>query len=308
MKIDFDEVKREAEGRWLGIFRSLGIEVREDGKHGKCPTCGGEDRMRLDRDSAERGTWFCNQCDPRSGDGVALVQNVLGVDFKGAMEAIADVVGICEKNVIPKEYVPKPEDLRKLFNGATKINERCGSWQYLKGRGLSSLPQNVWDHKQCYEGETKSKMEAMIAVFSLPCGEAVTVHRTYLDGTGEKANIESPKKMFPPLKPTAGGAIRLFEVSNVVAVAEGIETAIAVKELMNVPCWSVISTALMETFEPPKGIDTVIICADNDKNFAGQKSAYILANKLFNKGFNVSVMIPQFPGTDFLDELNSQTA
>nr|MDA3834671.1 hypothetical protein [Spirochaetales bacterium] len=115
--LNFDEVKQQAEGRWLGIFRSLGISVREDGRHGPCPVCSNGDensnRFRLDRDSAERGTWFCNQCDPRSGDGVSLVQKVMDVDFKGAMEIIADVAGVCDKNVIPKEYVPKPEELRK---------------------------------------------------------------------------------------------------------------------------------------------------------------------------------------------------
>jgi len=52
----------------------------------------------------------------------------------------------------------------------------------------------------------------------------------------------------------------------------------------------------MESFEPPEGVKTVTIYGDNDANYTGQKSAYILANKLALKGVKVNVIIPEGVG------------
>ena len=90
-------------------------------------------------------------------------------------------------------------------------------------------------------------------------------------------------------------------------IAEGIETAIAVRELFAVACWSVMSTAGMEKFKLPdiKPM-TLRIFADNDKNHAGMKAAYNLANRLAIKDdyFNTFVERPPTMG-DWLDFLNS---
>jgi hypothetical protein len=73
------------------IMAALGIEVGT-GKHRRCPICGGKDRFRFDNKEG-RGTWFCNQCDPQSGDGFSLVQNFFQCDFIRAAERVSDVLG-----------------------------------------------------------------------------------------------------------------------------------------------------------------------------------------------------------------------
>ena len=47
----------------------------------------------------------------------------------------------------------------------------------------------------------------------------------------------------------------------------------------------------------------MIVFADHDENFAGQKSAFAAAHRLKLKGFEVEVCIPPTVG-DWLDELN----
>lgn len=294
------DIAGEVIGRWPGIFYSLGIEVG-DGRHMACPLCGGKDRFRMDNKEG-RGTYFCSQCG--SGDGFALVQAVLGCDFKQAAEEIRKIIGgVTTEQNIPKENKMSKEYLRSLFFGSEQATEDCQVGKYLKGRGLNTIPKGVRFHPKCKEPETQCEMPTMLGVFMSSEGEGLTMHRTFLDGMGNKATIEKPKKILPALGKLQGGAIRLFEVEDTVAIAEGIETALAVNQLMNVPCWSVVSSTLMESFEPPKGVKNVIICADNDKNFAGQRAAFICANRLALKGYNVTVRIPDKPGTDFLDEL-----
>jgi putative DNA primase/helicase len=105
----------------------------------------------------------------------------------------------------------------------------------------------------------------------------------------------------------SGSAIRLTAVSQVLGIAEGVETALAASEMFEVPCWSCISTAGIESFEPPAGVREVIVFADHDESFAGQKSAFAAAHRLKLKGFEVEVCIPPTVG-DWLDVLNERQA
>lgn len=92
-RIDAESLRRAAQGQWRSILARLGIAVPDSPKkHGPCPACGGKDRFRFD-DQEGRGTWFCNQCNPKAGNGFALVMNVKRVPFGEAAECIADAIG-----------------------------------------------------------------------------------------------------------------------------------------------------------------------------------------------------------------------
>jgi putative DNA primase/helicase len=145
-------------------------------------------------------------------------------------------------------------------------------------------------------------MPAMVAQFLGSDGKALTIHRTYLNGTG-KADIKSPKKLMPGIAPLVGGAIRLFPpVDKTIGVAEGIETAIAATQVFSTPCWAVVSSTLMRGFVPPDGVKRVIVFGDSDQNFVGQEAAYRLAKRLFSLDLVVDVQFPE-TGKDFNDFL-----
>lgn len=63
----------------------------------------------------------------------------------------------------------------------------------------------------------------------------------------------------------------------------------------------------MEKFKPVETIKKVTIFADNDKSYTGQKSAFILANKLVVQGVAVDVELPPAIDTDFADLLIKRT-
>jgi 5S rRNA maturation endonuclease (ribonuclease M5) len=97
-RLDATAIKDQARGKWRGILTSLGMALPATAKqHGPCPTCGGKDRFLFD-DVDGRGTWFCNQCIPQAGDGLALVQNVRGCDFPHALKLVADALGYQQCN------------------------------------------------------------------------------------------------------------------------------------------------------------------------------------------------------------------
>jgi putative DNA primase/helicase len=122
------------------------------------------------------------------------------------------------------------------------------------------------------------------------------------------ADVDPRKKTMKPVSTIKGAAVRLFEHRDELGVAEGVETAIACREMLGIPVWSALSAGGIECFEPPPDVKRLIIFADNDRNGRGQLAAYRLLNKLSSKIEEIDVRIPTAPGTDWLDVLNAELA
>lgn len=302
------DVREVAQGRWPSILTVLGIDERAlSGKHGPCPMCGGKDRFRFD-DREGRGTYFCSGCG--AGDGVQLAMGITGQSFRDVAREVERIAG----TVRPSNTKPERSDddklraLRRAFLESKPIERGDEACRYLAGRGLRlyDLPESIRLHPGVpYRdgGAVMGTFPTMLATVTDAAGRALSMHRTFIqDGT--KAPVPAPKKLMQGL-PLSGAAIRLTPVSATLGIAEGIETALAAAELFEVPVWSCISTAGIESFEPPEGVRHVIVFADNDANFAGQAAAYRAAHRLALKGIEVEVCIPPRPG-DWLDELNGR--
>jgi len=295
------DIVEESIGRWHGIYRMLGIEVG-DGKHCACPVCGGKDRFRMD-DKGGRGTFICTNCG--AGDGFELLKKVMNIDFIEAKKEVEKLIGRITPDMNkPEEPKITREQLRQIFVSSIPAARENPVGVYLKKRGLSLVPEILRYTENCWEPETKRNHPAMLAVFSAADGAALTMHRTYLNGNGEKAAIDDVKKLLPGLKKLTGGAIRLFKYEHELGIAEGIETAIAAYELFGIPTWSAVSSTLLAGFDVPEQVKTLHVFSDNDKNFAGQQAAYTLAKKVaFATDKEVVVHVPKEIGNDFLDEL-----
>ena len=296
------DVRTAAQGRWRSILATLGMDERSlSGKHCACPMCGGRDRFRFD-DRDGRGTYFCSGCG--AGDGVKLAMGITGLSFKDAAREIERLAGVVPSvtGKPNRSDEDKLATLRRVWRESRPILRGDEAFAYLAGRGLKlyDLPESIRLHPglRYQDDEHQGTYPAMLATVTAPDGRAVSLHRTYLQD-GRKAPVTSPKKLMQGL-PLPGAAIRLTAVSAVLGIAEGIETAIAASELFEVPVWSCISTAGIESFEPPAGVREVIVFADHDENFAGQAAAYRAAHRLKLRGFEVEVCIPQEPG-DWLD-------
>lgn len=260
--------------------------------------CGGKDRFRFD-DKDGRGTWICNQCG--AGDGLALLMSVLDMGFADACFEVAKVTGTVQAEPVKVEQA-SPEKLREVFKASAPIKKGDPVWRYLEGRGLTDFP-SMLRYGKCWEYETHRDQDAMLAVFSLADGEAVTIHRTFIKD-GQKLGVKSPRKVMPPLKKMTGGAVRLYpKDAGILGIAEGIETAIACHKLFyEVPVWAALNATLLESFVPPAWAKQVWVFGDNDENYTGQKAVYTLANRLAVKeGIKVEVKIAE--NGDFLDDL-----
>jgi phage/plasmid primase-like uncharacterized protein len=125
------------------------------------------------------------------------------------------------------------------------------------------------------------------------------LHLTTLepDGRGRK------KKRLAKGSRPKGGAIRLFplEAGQPLALAEGIETALAVREATGWPVWATIAAPFMKEVIVPGEVEEVLIAADHDR--AGLEAAHTLARRLIREGRRVRLAVPPEEGADWLDVL-----
>lgn len=177
---------------------------------------------------------------------------------------------------------------------------------YLEGRGIHGLRfakmrATLRFHPGAMHTPSGANLPAMLAQIRGPQGEALGVHRTYLraDGSG-KADVPSAKMM---LGPASGGAVRFGPDGRVIALAEGIETALSISRASRMTVWATLSTSgLKGLILPPLPVaEVVIIAADHDA--AGLAAAEVTAARLEAEGRAVSVIFPPKPGADFNDVL-----
>jgi len=122
--------------------------------------------------------------------------------------------------------------------------------------------------------------------------------------------MREPKKNLGAIK---GSAIRLDSPrDNFLSVAEGLETALAVRQATGFPMWATGSTAGLKEVRIPGDVKTVLIWADKDNNTAGLNAAEALAQTLYKEDRNIYVLLPtgEIPegakSLDWLDVLNSE--
>jgi hypothetical protein len=134
-------------------------------------------------------------------------------------------------------------------------------------------------------------------------GYPIGIHRTYLRPNGSGKADVNPSKMM--LGGSAGGAVRLGPNMPVIALAEGIETALSIVMASRMTCWATLSTSGMKAIAlpPPPIAELVVIAADHDE--AGLAAADATAERLRREGRAVSVIHPDKPGADFNDVLRA---
>ncbi len=193
----------------------------------------------------------------------------------------------------PEPETPSPEDVERwesLWEAARPGHPLLR--RYLRARGLSLEPPPT------LRVAFLKGVPVVVARVEGP-GGLLGLHLTILepDGRGRKE-----KKLARGSRPK-GGAIRLYplEAGQPLALAEGIETALAVREATGWPVWATIAAPFMKEVIVPGEVKEVVIAADHDK--AGLEAARALARRLLREGRRVRLAVPPVEGEDWLDAL-----
>ena len=74
------------------------------------------------------------------------------------------------------------------------------------------------------------------------------------------------------LGPTRGGAVRLSEPGETLAIGEGLESCLSAMHATGIPTWAALSTSGLKTLSLPADVRDVIVLADGDD--AGECAAH----------------------------------
>ena len=236
------------------------------------------------------------------------------------------------------------EKLAALWRSTEPIRPDSPVIQYLKSRGLemAHLPENVRflpEKDYWTTGEDKplllGRFPCMVCAIRDMDEELQGLHLTYLqpsydkpcgeDGLHapryQKLAIKHPEtgEALPAKKmrsrkhgSISGQAVHLFPIpeNGRLVIAEGIETALAARELYKAYDWGLyaaLSANSMANFQFLNGIKEIAIIADNDTpRPVGYRAAYDLAMRAIKQGIKASIWQSETAGYDALDELNEK--
>jgi phage/plasmid primase-like uncharacterized protein len=307
--------------------------------HAPCPVYADtKDSFHLYNDWKQTGGGFSNREARGFADGFALISWALDISDVEALNKVAEVLrwqpNLQTQSVTPRRIEPdKPaEPDQKILNKMAEIwgksrpltDVQCSlAWQYYLNRGLQlhDVPNNLrFTHSHPFwERDGNGKMQrlgnfpAIIARVTDAGGHGVNIHRTYLDpATGNKANVPDAKKLMKAAMPgmSKGCAVHLYPAGEVLAVTEGIETALAVRILTGLPVWATVNAANMQELKLPPTVRSLLIFADLDRNGAGERAGNELGQRFRSEGKQAHLLTPPMSipddakGVDWLDYLN----
>jgi putative DNA primase/helicase len=302
------------------------------GKHVACPVHAGGtkgDGFKLfKRDFLETGGGMCNTCG-KFHDGFKLLMWLKGWDFPTTVGEVGAVLGMSnpeEQKAQRATNKGREEEIQRIRADrlAKELQDNTRIRLRLKEIWAKSIPMTdpaaeparlyfasrkilIWDraglenvvrfHPSLPSYNEELKFEGNFpAIVSLICneGKPVTIHRIYLTEKGEKAPVDSPKKMcnVPSDNLVTGGAIFTSPVAEVIDVSEGLETAFAVEAAMAIPVWPLVNATLMELFNPPAGVKAVRIWVDKDVSGRGVEAGKILQRRCWEMGLQAHIIQP----------------
>ena len=254
----------------------------------RCPECGRNDRDRTLGVTvrADNVVWHCYRC------GTATPKRALRqMAYQRTTAVVAQTPTTEKHETLATSWRAFWRDLRGI-RGTTAES-------YLRVRECALASNDIrygeLRHPSGYVGP------CMVAlVTNAVTGEPISLHRTWIKPDGRKANVEPPRLLLKGHR-KQGGVIRLCaddEVTTGLAIAEGIETALAVARVFR-PVWSVIDAGNMAAFPILNGIESLTIVADHDKT--GIEAAHECARRWHAAGREVRIALPPDPKTDAAD-------
>ncbi len=274
------------------VLHEFGIRLRDERpgeRRGACPRCAaakarpGDDALAVKLGAGGGAMWLCHRC-----------------GWSGALPPPGEPRRMPRRPAPPEPGPPDRkvertrERAREAWRQAGPLPSAGPARDYLVGRRCIT----TWDadrllwHPACPWSDGLTGRPLRVPTIIAPIsdwrsGLVVAVWRIRLDTAGD-GKVERRG-----LGPTRRNAARLSHVPGAqLVVAEGVEDALAARELTGLPAWAALSAGNMGDLILPERIREVLILADRDVNGTGQENAHKLAVRLRAEGRHAEVRRP----------------
>lgn len=301
--LDKHDVEQAAYGRWAEIYSAL-VPGNTDWelidtskKRTECPVHGSSEAhpQNLRAGSPEKwdsyGLVICNSCG--SMNYVDVLKQALGWDFPTILKEVWSVVGTGAM-ARPRPTTQRPERpkvkvkeidvsntqaiARTLLEQAVPLDHPSAApvINYLASRKIGPVYGPLADilcvPQARYPFAPYGTYPVMLSVVRRATGERINLHQTWLkpDGSG-KADVRTKKTLLPrmesgPWAPT----IQLDPAGEILCLCEGLETALAVRAMIDLPVWSVVSAGSFDELELPECVKVVLVFTDYDPEYVDE--------------------------------------
>ena len=233
------------------------------------------------------------------GDDI-IVHSHAGDDWRECKRHVESLLGETSRR---REVLPQPsgdgdgsERARSLWAEARNPRGTAAE-RYLKSRSipLTNTSALRFHHRCPWPGGERHP--CLLAAFrDLVTDELVAVHRIRVDRPDFWPKTE--RAMLGPVK---GAAVKLVPITDTLAVAEGIETALAASLLGHGPAWALGSAGAVERLPVLPGIERLILLAEN--NEASVSATTACGHRWLRAGRKATRVWPDRGYDDLNDEL-----
>jgi Toprim domain len=164
-----------------------------------------------------------------------------------------------------------------------------------------------------WDARAREMMQATLCRRSRPCWRSLSTA-----SAGQWRSMPPISALTAPARPQSrtprrclvpSVAVRCASACRVpggwLAIAEGIETALAVATACALPAWAALSAGGIRALVLPREATHLLICAGHDASGTGQRAARGAAQRWLASGRHVRIALPPEPGTDMADALIS---
>ena len=252
------------------------------------------------------------------GDGF-VAHSYSGDDWRECRDYISRRLGIAvvphrfPPSIMPaimKDFMIKPRIITEDASERGRTARACLVWEeavnnpsdtlvekHFAVRGLKR-PRDCYGHALRFHPDCpweSGRAPAMVAAFrSIANYRIITgIHRTALSPDGVKMG---PPKMLGIVKDAAIMLDSDEEVTQGLCIAEGVETALAARELGYKPCWALGSAGAIARFPVLSGIDTLTVMGETDDSGANAKAVNEVGTRWLRAGREVLVVTPRCRG------------
>jgi putative DNA primase/helicase len=333
----FEQAKRKArEVNILDVARRhgalSGLKKIGDEYVGPCPSCGrGKDRFAINPrkvgKNGKPGLFVCRQCG-KGGDAIDLERFLSGMKFRDTVKELSGAPVVEEDPAEAARRARKWKFLREVVDetvfrltpvlgspGETYLrDERCiDTGLPTIRRALETIAAIGWhpavyfsqpDSSEPFHELHKQRLGCIVGVMTDPAtGEQLgPISRTYLFRGKKVGKAKTLKRA----ENERLGIVRISPDVDIgrLAVAEGIETALALLEMGGAPIWSTGSDAVMRSLPVIDGVEHLLIGADNDalrpgERGAGERAGRALRVRWLGAGRKAEFFMPPGFKTDF---------
>jgi len=336
--------------RRLAPELDVAIQKLQTGKQVPCPKTGnGKTKFRLFKDADETGGGIHNDLDESElANGLSLLMWLKNWNFREALEEVASVVGVAvpeKAEGTERRSTPAPQPVRKppvdlkrdnttpdpvehgrrlnelwaksisLTNPAAEIGRA-----YLASRGITEYSPYIrfcrllpyWQKRDDGKLERIGSFPALVAKFYHADMMPVAIHRIYLTNEGTKLPVDDAKKTtaMPDGWTISGAAVRLDPPGPILCSAEGLETALSVRQVYKLPTWACTTANIVEALVLPPETKLHLHFADRDRSGRGERAGAQAKRNAWEQGVQCRILLPPYAipddepkGIDFNDVL-----